>query len=237
MFQKYTESARRVIFFARYEASSLGGSSINTEHLLLGLLREQPSAVVPFLDAGRSMEALRHEIREVVSEAGPRLSTSVEMPLGDDAKLALTHANEESEHLSHSEINEYHMLLGLLHAEESTAARVLKEFGVDASGVRLKLMRGGGSLGDQPRGIVVSKFYGIEISLDLSKETQPAFTASYGSSWARYTVDPVRLTHGSLPQRAASMVVEWAGHHQGNLRTAWETAKAGELPSFIPPLE
>ena len=49
MFEKYTEKARRVIFFARYEASQFGSPYIETEHLLLGLLREDKALTNRFL--------------------------------------------------------------------------------------------------------------------------------------------------------------------------------------------
>ena len=61
MFEKYTEKARRVIFFARYEASQFGGCCIETEHLLLGLLREDKSLTHRFLREPTPVEAIRKQ--------------------------------------------------------------------------------------------------------------------------------------------------------------------------------
>jgi ATP-dependent Clp protease ATP-binding subunit ClpC len=63
MFERYTEQARRVLFFARYEASQLGSISIETEHLLLGLLREESSLAGSVLrENGFELAGLRNEI-------------------------------------------------------------------------------------------------------------------------------------------------------------------------------
>ena len=75
MFERYTEKARRVIFFARYEASQFGSPYIETEHLLLGLLREDKALTNRFLRSHASVESIRKQIeahttiREKVSTA------------------------------------------------------------------------------------------------------------------------------------------------------------------------
>src|SRR5688572_28209163 len=78
MFERYTERARRVLFFARYEASQLGSISIETEHLLLGLIREGKGLTSRiFARSHLSLESIRKEIegRTVFRE---KVSTSVE---------------------------------------------------------------------------------------------------------------------------------------------------------------
>jgi ATP-dependent Clp protease ATP-binding subunit ClpC len=65
MFERYTEKARRVIFFARYEASMFGSSYIETEHVLLGLLREDPALTSVVLPSAKSIDAIRTELRNV----------------------------------------------------------------------------------------------------------------------------------------------------------------------------
>ena len=63
MFERYTERARRVIFFARYEASQFGSTTIETEHLLLGLLAEKGSvAHLALRDLGLTAEAVRQDV-------------------------------------------------------------------------------------------------------------------------------------------------------------------------------
>ena len=79
MFERYTEKARRVIFFARYEASQFGSPCIETEHLLLGLLREDKALANRFLRSSASVDSIRKQIevhttlREKVSQSLQRL--------------------------------------------------------------------------------------------------------------------------------------------------------------------
>ena len=65
MFERYTEKARRVIFFARYEASQFGSPSIETEHLLLGLIREDKSLTNRFLRFNSSIDSIKKDIEEL----------------------------------------------------------------------------------------------------------------------------------------------------------------------------
>ncbi len=142
MFEKYTEKARRVIFFARYEASQFGSPYIETEHLLLGLIREDKNLTNRFFPkANASIDSIRKEIegRTTIRE---KVSTSVDLPFSDESKRALNAAAEESERLSHKHIGTEHMLLGLLREERSVAAEILRERGLRLSMVRDELGRG-----------------------------------------------------------------------------------------------
>jgi ATP-dependent Clp protease ATP-binding subunit ClpC len=132
MFERYTESARRSLFFARYEASQLGSIAIAAEHLLLGLIRDEAAlaALLP-VDFTR----LRREI-EALIQFKEKLSTSVEIPFAPDAKRALQYAAEEADLLLHSHIGTEHLLLGVLRAEGSAAAALA------AHGVSLGELRG-----------------------------------------------------------------------------------------------
>lgn len=133
MFERYTEKARRVIFFARHEASEYGSPVIDTEHLLLGLLREDKQLVERFLTRGAA--DVRSEIEKGISR-GERIPTSVEMPLTEDGKNVLNLAAEECERLGHKRIGTEHLLLGMLRAEGSTAARILTNKGAKLEVVR-----------------------------------------------------------------------------------------------------
>ena len=84
MFERYTEKARRVIFFARYEASQFGSPYIETEHLLLGLLREDKALTNRFLRSHASVESIRKQI-EGHTTIREKVSTSVDLPLSNDA--------------------------------------------------------------------------------------------------------------------------------------------------------
>jgi ATP-dependent Clp protease ATP-binding subunit ClpA len=130
MFERYTEKARRVIFFARYEASEYGSPYIETEHLLLGLMREDPALTRRILHAGRSSEPSTDSIRRKISERGrlgEKLPTSVDLPLSNESKRVLAYAAEEAERLSNKHIGTEHLLLGLLREKKSYAAQLLNE--------------------------------------------------------------------------------------------------------------
>ena len=136
MFERYTEPARRVLFFARYEASQLGSLTIETEHLLLGLMREGKGlAARIFARAKVPFEKVRREI-EGRSAFREKVSTSVEIPFSAEVKRALGYAAEESERLLHHHIGTEHLLLGLLREERSVAATILVERGLRLDTVR-----------------------------------------------------------------------------------------------------
>src|SRR5438876_8879223 len=95
MFERYTEKARRTIFFGRYEASQFGSPYIETEHLLLGLLREDKALTNRFLRAPDAVESIRKQIeaRTVIRE---KVSTSVNLPLSNECKRVLAYSAEEA---------------------------------------------------------------------------------------------------------------------------------------------
>jgi len=149
MFERFTEQACRVLFFSRYEASQLGSSVIDTEHLLLGLINEPKRLIASlFADAGIAIDDIRDEVRRRVS-VGSKVSTSTEIPFSAAAKRALQHADQEAGGLRHDYIGTEHLLLGLLHEQDSIGADVLMSRGLRIGAVReqiVKLL----SQGEQP---------------------------------------------------------------------------------------
>ncbi|MGC1258622.1 MAG: ATP-dependent Clp protease ATP-binding subunit, partial [Candidatus Acidiferrales bacterium] len=143
MFERYTEKARRVIFFARYEASQYGSPYIETEHLLLGLLREDKALANRFLRSHGSIESIRKEIEARIT-VRERISTSVEVPLSQECKRILNFAAEEAERLGHKHVGTEHLLLGVLREEKSFGAEILLERGLRLSTVREELGRSAG---------------------------------------------------------------------------------------------
>jgi len=140
MFERYTEKARRVIFFARYEASQFGSPYIETEHLLLGLLREDKALTNRFLRSHASVESIRKQI-EGHTTIREKVSTSVDLPLSNECKRVLAYAAEEAERLSHKHIGTEHLLLGLLREEKCFAAEILSERGLRLPAIREELQR------------------------------------------------------------------------------------------------
>jgi ATP-dependent Clp protease ATP-binding subunit ClpC len=129
MFEQYTQEARLAVFFARREAGSAGAASIAGEHLLLGLLREDPGIenALPGVDAARR---IRQRI-EAHSPGGAKLPDSVDMPVGSDCKRVFEAAAKEAKRLREPLVGTGHLLLALLHQEKCFAAQILLEQGFD----------------------------------------------------------------------------------------------------------
>jgi ATP-dependent Clp protease ATP-binding subunit ClpC len=145
MFERYTEKARRVIFFARYEALQYGSQVISPEHILLGLMREDKTISAryfPFRNA-LTVEAVRREVEEriVLRE---RIPQSAELHLAAETKRILAFANEESQQLKNRHIGPEHLLLGLVRQERSIAAEILYQYGLRLKDVREEIARQNG---------------------------------------------------------------------------------------------
>jgi ATP-dependent Clp protease ATP-binding subunit ClpC len=133
MFERYSEKARRVIFFARYEASQWSAEVIEPAHLLLGLLREDRTLFRKFL---RAQEPLRNVAGSLGLKPSERnIFVSGDMPLSEAAKRVLTYAAEEAEQKGHRFVSTQHLLLGLL--REPGPVQYLLE----AEGLRLSAVR------------------------------------------------------------------------------------------------
>jgi ATP-dependent Clp protease ATP-binding subunit ClpC len=143
VFERYTEKARRVIFFARYEASQYGSPYIETEHLLLGLMREDKALANRFLRQQGSIESIRKEIEARIT-IRERISTSVEVPLSAECKRILNMAAEEAERLGHKHVGTEHLLLGILREEKCFGSEILMERGLRLSTLREELARTSG---------------------------------------------------------------------------------------------
>jgi hypothetical protein len=135
MFERYTEKARRVIFFARYEASQYGSPSIETEHLLLGILREGKSLAFRFLKPPGGYEAVRSRIDEHSEKRKP-MSTAIDLPLSNESKRVLDYAAEEADRMEHRHIGSEHLLLGLTREEKCFAAELLRDCGFNPQTLR-----------------------------------------------------------------------------------------------------
>jgi ATP-dependent Clp protease ATP-binding subunit ClpC len=145
MFERYTESARRAIFFARFEASHLGSGQIEPEHLLLALQREATGLAYRLL---RSSPALANGIRSEIEGSNTpveAIPTSIDLPLSQTCKHVLALASEEAEKLISEHIDSEHLLLGILREESSFAAGLLRERGITLDIVREKAQKSGHS--------------------------------------------------------------------------------------------
>jgi len=142
MFERYTEKARRAIFFARYEASQLGSPYIESEHVLLGLLRESKALSATLLgNSPATADAIRKQI-ERHTTAHEKIPTSVDLPINEECQRVLLHASEEAERLGHKYIGTEHLLLGLLLEKECYAAHLLNKSGVSLEVARTHIAGG-----------------------------------------------------------------------------------------------
>lgn len=123
MFERYTEKARRSIFFARYYASQFGSPYIEPEHLLLGLMMH--TAVLK-----ESGKAVRAEIEQGLAR-GEKTPTSVDLPVSESVKGTMQRAAEEADRLGHPYIGVEHLLLGLMAASDSAVPELLRKHGID----------------------------------------------------------------------------------------------------------
>ncbi|HOM73353.1 MAG TPA: Clp protease N-terminal domain-containing protein, partial [Armatimonadota bacterium] len=135
MWQRFTERARRVVFFAQEEAGRLGENYVSTEHLLLGLVRENDSVAARILDRmGVSLSRIKSEIERQVSRGDGRLGQ--DMQLTPRAKRVIDLAYDEARQLNNNYIGTEHLLLGLIREGEGLAGRVLAKLGVDLERTR-----------------------------------------------------------------------------------------------------
>jgi ATP-dependent Clp protease ATP-binding subunit ClpC len=140
LFERYTEKARRVIFFARYEASEFGSSEIESEFLLLGLLRESEQVVTRWLGPGNWKIIFREDIAKQVPPKS-KFPTSVDLPLSNEAQDVLRYAAEEAERMGHQHIGTEHLFLGLLREPESRVGRLLISHSINIAMVRETLSK------------------------------------------------------------------------------------------------
>jgi ATP-dependent Clp protease ATP-binding subunit ClpC len=140
MFEKYNEKARRALFFARYEASKLGSRVIESEHILLGILREGEETVNEIF---RRFQVKTEDIRrEIEGERVfvERISSTAELPLSEESKKILAYASHEAESMLHATVGSEHLLIGILRVEGCTAMRILAQHGFDVYTVREEVL-------------------------------------------------------------------------------------------------
>jgi hypothetical protein len=140
MFERFTEKARRVIFFARYEASQYGSLVIDSEHILLGLVREDVALMPHYVGSTLSATEIRTDLERVIKRHAS-IPTNVEVPLSADSKNILNFAAEEAERLGHRHIGTEHILLGILRLPDCLAAKALLARGAKPNAIREQMAK------------------------------------------------------------------------------------------------
>ena len=171
MFERFTEQARRVIFFARYEASQDGDFYIRCAHLLAGIEREAPELLREAGLTRKQVQTIRGFLKQ---GSGERLSVSIEVPLDDAAKRSLLLATEAAERLKSRVVEPVHLLWGIYHTDPKLQERLL------AAG-----------LTEEKLGIVCQKYTGLE-----SRERLAELSLALSPARSGIGYDLHRLTEG-----------------------------------------
>src|SRR5260221_575939 len=141
MFERFTERARQVVVLAQDEARTLKHNYIGTEHILLGLLREEEGLAARVLDSlDITVEEVRAQVARIVG-LGDDMLTSGQIPFTPRAKKVLELALREALSLGHNYIGTEHILLGLVRENEGVAARILLDFDADPEKIRNEIIR------------------------------------------------------------------------------------------------
>ncbi len=140
MFERFTERARQVVVLAQEEARILKHNYIGTEHILLGLLREEEGLAARVLEQlDITVEEVRAQVARIVGQ-GDEVTTG-QIPFTPRAKKVLELALREALSLGHNYIGTEHILLGLVRENEGVAARILLDFDADAEKIRNEIIR------------------------------------------------------------------------------------------------
>ncbi|HWD40151.1 MAG TPA: ATP-dependent Clp protease ATP-binding subunit [Fimbriimonas sp.] len=139
MWQRFTERARKVVFYAQEEAQRFGEGYVSTEHLLLGLVRESDSVAARVLEKlGVSLNRIRAEVEKQLPRGDAR--PSQDMTLTPRAKRVIDLAYDEARNLNNNYIGTEHLLLGLIREGDGLAGRVLAKLGVELEKARREVM-------------------------------------------------------------------------------------------------
>jgi ATP-dependent Clp protease ATP-binding subunit ClpA len=141
VFERFTERARQVVVLAQGEARALKHNYIGTEHLLLGLLREEEGLAARVLESlDITVEEVRAQVARIIGH-GDEPPTASQIPFTPRAKKVLELALREAMALGHNYIGTEHILLGVVRENQGVGARILLEFDADAETIRNEVLR------------------------------------------------------------------------------------------------
>ena len=184
MFERFTERAKQVVVLAQDEARALRHNYIGTEHILLGLLREEEGLAARVLESlDITVEEVRAQVARIIGP-GDEPIVSGQIPFTPRAKKVLELSLREALSLKHNYIGTEHILLGLVRENEGVAARILLDFDADAEKIRNEIMR----VLSSPRGPGLV-------------HTETVQHRAVRRGWTSY---------GPLAERAPSLLLGWA---------------------------
>jgi Clp amino terminal domain, pathogenicity island component len=229
MFERFTEPARQVVVLAQEEARTLRHNYIGTEHILLGLLREEEGLAARVLESlDITVERVRGQVVRIVG-SGEEV-TSGQIPFTPRAKKVLELALREALSLGHNYIGTEHILLGLVRENEGVAARILLDFDADSEKIRnevIRMLSGPGGRRGGPGGAAGAEGEptwtpslrwegasvawtpnGAELRVPLRLERRAAALLAESDVWRRPPLDGVRheIHDGQLEIAAPSLL-------------------------------
>jgi ATP-dependent Clp protease ATP-binding subunit ClpC len=143
VFERFTEHARQVVVLAQDEARALKHNYIGTEHILLGLLRQEEGIASGALDSlGLRLDEVREQVARIIGQGD---DVAGQIPFTPRSKKVLDLALREAIALGHKHIGPEHVLLGLARENDGVACEILLREGVDSEQVRREVMRGLGT--------------------------------------------------------------------------------------------
>ena len=223
MFERFTERARQVVVLAQDEARALKHNYIGTEHILLGLLREEEGLAARVLESlDITVEEVRAQVARIVGQ-GDEVTTG-QIPFTPRAKKVLELALREGLSLGHNYIGTEHILLGLVRENEGVAARILLDFDADAEKIRneIRMLSGVREVKPLPESPPVAVEVIVEIER-LRQEKEAAIEAQRFEEAAA-----LRNRERVLGSAAQALEVAWRA------RPPETATSAGELQPYEP---
>jgi ATP-dependent Clp protease ATP-binding subunit ClpC len=205
LFERFTERARQVVVLAQDEARALKHNYIGTEHILLGLLREEEGVAASVLESlDVTVEEVRAQVARLIGQ-GDEVTTG-QIPFTPRSKKVLELALREARSLKHNYVGTEHLLLGLVRENEGVAARILLDFDADAEKIRnevIRLLTGPGRR-ERPESPRLNWEYAVR-TLEGRTETWPEQLTSWRhEGWELLTVVEEEGTGRALLERRIS---------------------------------
>jgi ATP-dependent Clp protease ATP-binding subunit ClpC len=161
VFERFTERAKQVVVLAQDEARLLKHNYIGTEHILLGLLREEEGLAARVLESlDITLEEVRAQVQRVVGQ-GNEVATG-QIPFTPRAKKVLQLSLKEALAMNHNYIGTEHILLGLARENDGVAARILLNLGADSERVRNAVIESLGREVPRPLAMLPSEIEGLQ---------------------------------------------------------------------------
>jgi Clp amino terminal domain, pathogenicity island component len=222
VFERFTEHARTVVILGQEEARTLGHQYIGTEHILLGLLRDEEGLAARILESlDITAERVRAQVRRIVVPGEDVMFGQI--PFTPRAKKVLQLALREALSLGHDYIDTEHILLAIVRESDGVAARILLDFDVDSERIRDEVLR---LHPDAPRRAQMAIEADVELPIRVgaSPRLRPLLLAAAGRALSakRTEIEPVDLLHALASDPSITAVIGELGLEAGALRQAVE---------------